>query len=485
MLQEGYQRMIKELETGSEVPKEALEAISKNPQYYKTKKAIRSQDPDLAEVEELIDEKVFGDVRQELKDLETVGRKPNASGGRASLMYGGDPGFAFEYGGSWADWHDQHRDQMPVEQYIKTKLPKDRLPFREMQSGGLAYMLGEPTYMKYGAGGSVGHAPWLKPTGQPQPQAQQETPAPNVASRPDPLKAPRGIPSVAPKNMDPAYMQQQMMQKAMMGRGPGNTGQGPRTMAAEGGIMRTGFKKGGDMSRRGFMKIIAGLAALPVVGKYFKLAKPAAKVASTIAKSNAPGMPIWFPKLVQRVIKEGEDVTKTAGALERQTVHSVKLPQSGTELTVTRDLVTEDIIVDIGMGKHGWPAGRHGQPTQLILKKGEWIEPDVTKAGKVKGKGVKTKDEFIVDEAEFTGGHPENVKFEESVQFKYGDHGSDFGEVERFATRKKNIDKKIVGKQRDKDNWAEGRAEAEAEAQRVDNPDIEYAKGGLAYLLGE
>ena len=26
------------------------------------------------------------------------------------MMYGGDPGFAFEYGGSWADWHDQHRD---------------------------------------------------------------------------------------------------------------------------------------------------------------------------------------------------------------------------------------------------------------------------------------------------------------------------------------------------------------------------------------
>ena len=55
----------------------------------------------------------------------------HAEGGRASLMYGGDPGFAFEYGGSWADWQDKHRDQMPVEQYIKTKLPKDRLPFRE------------------------------------------------------------------------------------------------------------------------------------------------------------------------------------------------------------------------------------------------------------------------------------------------------------------------------------------------------------------
>ena len=89
-----------------------------------------------------------------------------ASGGRVPLMYGGDPGFQFEYGGSWADWRDQHQHQMPVTDYIKTKMPKERLPFRDMQSGGLAYMLGEPTYMKYDGGGSVGHAPWHKPTGR-------------------------------------------------------------------------------------------------------------------------------------------------------------------------------------------------------------------------------------------------------------------------------------------------------------------------------
>ena len=48
------------------------------------------------------------------------------------------------------------------------------------------------------------------------------------------------------------------------------------------------------------------------------------------------------------------------------------------------------VIVDIGeQTKHGWSAGRHGQPTRLVLNKGEWIEP-------TKGKpGVKTKDEFF------------------------------------------------------------------------------------------
>ena len=247
-------------------------------------------------------------------------------------------------------------------------------------------------------------------------------------------------------------------------------------MAAEGGLMRMGFKKGGDMSRRGFMKLLAGLTALPVFGKYFKaakLAKPAAAVTETIVKSNAAGMPAWFPSLVNRVIKEGEDVSKAAGAMERQTVHRATLP-SGTPVEVTSDLTSGNVIVDIGeQTKHGWSSGRHGQPVRLELKKGEWIEP--TKKGK---KGIKTKDEFSVEEAEFTGGHPENVKFEESVSFKYGDHGSDFTEVEKYAIGK-NKDKKIIGKQADKDAWAEGRAESQAE--EFDD----FASGGLAYLLGE
>ena len=56
-------------------------------------------------------------------------------------------------------------------------------------------MLGEPTYMKYDGGGSVGHAPWLqthwttstcKPT--------NETPTPHVASRPESNESTSGNP---------------------------------------------------------------------------------------------------------------------------------------------------------------------------------------------------------------------------------------------------------------------------------------------------
>ena len=365
----------------------------------------------------------------------------------------------------------------------------------------------------------MGHAPWHKPTGQAQPTPHMDTPPPQVAGTPDPMKAPRGLPSVAPKNMDPAYMQQKMMQQAMMGRGPGTPGQGPRPMANAGG--RIGYENAGDveipdtenilkklkdfiekrkkyddaimraeridaaeggrmgyaagsMGRRTFMKILAGIASLPFIGKGVakKAAAPVVKeTAEAIATSNAVGMPAWFPSLVNKVIKEGDDVGKAAGAMERQTVHRATLP-SGTPVEVTSDLTSGDVIVDIGMGKHGWSSGFHGQPTRLVLKKGEWIEP--TKKGK---KGIKTKDEFMVEEAEFTGGHPENIKFEEVTVEKYGQHGSDFTEVEKYATGKTT-----KGSKAQKEVW-------EADWDDVVDPSDESgfgkASGGLAGLLGE
>ena len=81
-----------------------------------------------------------------------------------------------------------------------------------------------------------------------------------------------------------------------------------------------------------------------------------------------------------------------------------------------------------------------------------------------KKKPVKTKDEFWVEEAEFTGGHPENIKYEESSFEKYGDHASDFSEVEYYATGK-NVDEfNLKGTKKAKaDDWAQGRAEVEAE----------------------
>jgi hypothetical protein len=85
-----FQALIHSLEAGDEVPKEALEAIYKNPQYYKTPRVQRGYgDPDMVEVEELIKEKLLPDVSEELVNFETVGRKPNVSGGRVGYVPGG------------------------------------------------------------------------------------------------------------------------------------------------------------------------------------------------------------------------------------------------------------------------------------------------------------------------------------------------------------------------------------------------------------
>ena len=355
------------------------------------------------------------------------------------------------------------KDILQMENIKKNLIMKDRK--LNAEGGRIGY-----------AGGGKAGLPAIT-QGTPQPGMQQ----PQMPVGPQPTGIPGGT-IVASNNMQQnPWMGSQMQQGigAMPRPQPGGMprpqpggmprpqpGGMPRPMAAEGG--RIGFGLGG-MSRRAFMKMMAGLAAVPFVGKGVSKVAPKAipKVTETIVQSNAAGMPAWFPSLVKRVIKEGKDETEKLGTIERQTVHSTKLPESGTELTVTRDLSTDDVIVDIGYGKHGWKDGFHGQPTRLVLKKGEWIEPTKTK------KGIKTKDEFMVEEAEFTGGHPENIKFEDVTIEKYGEHGSDFTEVEKYATGKTT-----KGSKAQKEVW---------EADWDDSlPDYEdYASGGVARLLGE
>ena len=251
---------------------------------------------------------------------------------------------------------------------------------------------------------------------------------------------------------------------------------------ADGG--RIGFKLGGiDKARRAFLKW-AGVGAAGVGAAksgllgLLKSGKPITGVVTSVPiKSGVDGMPAWFKPLVNKVIKEGTEVPSGA---ERVIVHKTKLPDSKTDIYVEQDLNTGNVVVDIGVGKHGFSAGYHGQPVRLEYKASEVIEPNpagsgfitskgqVTSTGISKGKmtdkGMKTKEEFWVEEAEFTGGHPENIKFEESTFEKFGEHGSDFSEVEKFATGK--VTKSSKGK---KEVW---------EADWDDSLPDDYASGG-------
>jgi len=204
------------------------------------------------------------------------------------------------------------------------------------------------------------------------------------------------------------------------------------------------------MGRRAFLKLMgagaAGIGALKT-GALKLFGKEGATVAKEITqvpiKTGADGMPAWFQPLVNRIIKEGEEVESGA---ERVIRHKAQLPKSKTDIIVEQDLTTGDVRVDIGMEKHGFADGKFGQPVRLEYKAKELIEPDMDDAGKIRKKGGEMPEEFNVEEAEFTGGHPENVKFEESSINKFGQHESDFREVEEFAIGKNTIKGQVGSK---------------------------------------
>ena len=263
---------------------------------------------------------------------------------------------------------------------------------------------------------------------------------------------------------------------------PGKGSYGPHK--ASGG--RIGFSKGklANLARRNFMKLLggvgAGIGALKT-GAFKLFSKEGATVAKEVTQvpiKNIEGMPAWFKPLVNKVIKEGTEVSSGA---ERVIVHRTKLPNSKTDVYVNQDLNNGDVWVDLGVEKHGFASGKFGQPVRLEYKASQVIEPPFIKDGKVVGKqkGFKTKEEFNVEEAEFTGGHPENVKFEEVSVNKFGKHESDFSEVEAFATGKTKKGARNVSESFDKMN--------EDIADRFSNypkPD-DFASGGLARMLGE
>ena len=93
------------------------------------------------------------------------------------------------------------------------------------------------------------------------------------------------------------------------------------------------------MTRRTFLKILGGAMAIPIVGKFlkpFKTAKGVTKV-PMIKTDNVPGKPEWFDQLVNKVIVEGDDVTKKFATGERQSIHQKKL-DDGSVVRVTEDV---------------------------------------------------------------------------------------------------------------------------------------------------
>jgi hypothetical protein len=253
---------------------------------------------------------------------------------------------------------------------------------------------------------------------------------------------------------------------------------------ANGGIMRLGFKDG--MNRRTFLKIFSGLVSLPIIGKVLKPLKMGKTVTKVpiIKTGDVPGKPEWFDQLVNKVILEGDDVTKRFATQERQVVHMKKIDDD-TSVTVTQDLNDGSIMVDVDDPIRN-VMGESGDDTslQMLLKKGQADETT---------KGT-PPDEFSFTEADMRnymdGPDDYTTEFVENTVNKMSDLTSDLSKIESYATGKKLTMKQIVDskKRRDMVELAE-RNPAEYAAGRgpeFDPPEPDdFASGGIARMLGE
>jgi len=254
-------------------------------------------------------------------------------------------------------------------------------------------------------------------------------------------------------------------------------GKKKRDLNADGG--RIGLKDG--MNRRTFLKFLAGFASIPIVGKLIKPLKTVKGVKNVpiIKTDNVPGKPEWFDALVNKVIIEGDDVTKKLATVDREVVHTKKINDTD-EVTVYQDLNTDSVRVE-----YNSPNNMLEEPVDLQFKrtppdegapKGS-SEFEVTESGFVSRQDG--PDDYFID-AEPVGGS--NIK----------DLDSDVSALKEYATGKGPTMKEIVQKKKRKDKVKklnEGDLEAQSEYiidRQGDYYDYDnYAKGGIARMLGE
>ena len=109
-------------------------------------------------------------------------------------------------------------------------------------------------------------------------------------------------------------------------------------MRAEGG--RIGYKDG--MNRRTFLKLMGGLASVPILGKFLKPAKVASKAAETASVVSKSTPPPYFFELAEKIKTMGRVMD---GPQERIKIHSMPAKDGKSELMLTEDIGTGEMQI--------------------------------------------------------------------------------------------------------------------------------------------
>jgi len=242
-------------------------------------------------------------------------------------------------------------------------------------------------------------------------------------------------------------------------------------------------RKEGGMSRRTFMKILGGLASIPIVGKILKPVKIGKTVSKVpiIKTENVAGKPEWFDSLVNKVIVEGDDVTKRFATGERQTIHQKTL-DDGSVVRVTEDTDQGAVRVEYESSENVF-----GDPVQMEYKRPLPDEATPDPAA-----------EFTTAESGPVGrsAGPEDyeIDIDEVGGTSIRDLDSDVSKLKEYATGKKPTIKEIMQNKRRKDKARAISEDSQAQSDAVvrrqgdytdDDFSPDFASGGIAGMLGE
>ena len=249
---------------------------------------------------------------------------------------------------------------------------------------------------------------------------------------------------------------------------------------AQGG--RAGFKEG-SMTRRTFLKILGGLASIPIVGKILKPIKIGKTVSKVPVIKTAPveGKPEWFDSLVNKVIVEGDDVTKRFATGERQSIHQKTL-DDGSVVRVTEE-------VDDGVVRVEYESSENvfGDPVQMEYKRPlpDEATPD-------------PRAEFTTAESgpvgRQSGPDDYDIEIDEVGGTSIRDLDSDVSKLKEYATGKKPTIKEMMQNKRRKDKARAISEDSQAQSDAVvrrqgdytdDDFSPDFASGGIAGMLGE
>jgi len=234
---------------------------------------------------------------------------------------------------------------------------------------------------------------------------------------------------------------------------------------------RIGLQKGGppNPGRRNFMKLLAGLASIPVLGKFFK----GAKVAKTIVpiKNASTAMPEWFPKFVDKYISNsiGKKIDADITEFKNPDLPNIKVTKhdDGRVFVEGNNEYNEGYQIDY-------------QP------------PGYEVVDEKTGKAVKTQGEFEAVEGRHVALSPEDYDTEPFFVDDLDELTTiDVAEMEKYSTGKitktvKDAFKQDTGLKKGMHSYdmAVGKAENQADILKdADLLDEDFASGGRVGML--